>query len=169
MPAYIQAKSATFGELFLRTGTKAIAGRKSNLANGVGEHYSLLNSFDWTILSDIDPINRSITDTSFVLSIVVPAYHTTISNIINIMAGKDLIEELHITELDRSPTGGKNKIFNTYIFKNGYIISAHTSVVDGNNSSQQSVNTIALTFDFEGFIQDSVETQTSGSFSLIKN
>ena len=151
MPSYVQAEMENTGELFLHCGSKEIAGPKANLQNGAGENYCLMFDYNWQI-SPNDA--ASLENVSSIISMTVPIYMPLVASVFNAVNQKDKVKQLIISEIDRSPTGGNNKILGKYTATNGQVIDA---------SLDKASNIITLVFQFEKISFDDDITNTSGN------
>lgn len=159
MPNYAFAKSAHFGQLFPGCGTREIAGANANNKEGAGDDATLVHGYNWSIVTHRDYSGKN-AETSFSLTLSVPAYQPTISTILNVMSSGDEIEDLYINLVDRAPSGGVNKVLGEYHFENGYIDSVNTNVNNDDNNSGE----MTITFTFHSLYHDNKQTNTSGGF-----
>ncbi|KFJ44119.1 hypothetical protein IBE48_09510 [Francisella philomiragia] len=152
MPSYVQAKMENTGELFLHCGSKVVAGRNSNEQNGAGENASLVVGYHW----DISPNTASdIENVSSHFIITLPAYSPLVASVFNAVNQKDVVQELVLNDVDRSSTGGINKILATYTASNGHITDVSFDKSD--------VEHITISFKFEKIFFDDKTANTSGS------
>lgn len=155
MSIYVQAKTKSFGEFFANCGSKTIAGRVSNINDGAGKDASIAHSYTIDLIASSN--GSSFHGVAFGLGISAPVYGTTISSAFNSLNGKDEIEKLILTVVERAPVGGKNEVIRRYTAENGTLTSA--TVQENEKSSDDN---IALHFEFEKVFFEDLKGQTSG-------
>lgn len=158
MPIYAKATTESFGEFFLKCGTKEIAGSISNTSKTGGVDASIVENYSWSGFANEDG------ERSFSLSITVPAFAPTVASAFNVLNGNDVIKELIINVTDKNSSSGmgasRNTLEKVYTAKNGHLVSSNLDEDANGNGS------LSLHFVFEEVIFDNSVTNTTGHIKL---
>ena len=162
MLTYVQANTPQDDELFLKCGTKAVAGRIASAKSaGSGDNFSTVLNSNLQIIQPYDFTANSFNTANFLhqLTIVVPNYQTIQAMALNIMSFKQTIHSLVLNSVAVTSTGSGRELICQYQLHNGFI--THYDCQPGAFGE----GTITFGFVFEKIAYSDWATNTSGQMS----
>lgn len=163
MPSYAQAVTNQEDQLFLRCGTKEVAGNlASEASEGSGADFALVLAANFNVLQPYDLNANSYNAAGFsqLLTVVVPNYQPVQSMALNIMNERKTIAKLILNYVAIKPGGVRRQLVGQYTFSNG-ILTSYDCQPGGNGEGQ-----IALSFVFEKMAHANLATHTAGSMTV---
>lgn len=162
MLTYAQAVSTQNDELFLKCGTKAIAGRiASEKSAGSGPDFTVVLDSHITIIQPYHITGSNSNNSQFIhqISLVVPNYQPIQSMVLNFMNQKQTVDTLTLNFVAVVPHGSGRALAGQYVFTNGFI--SHYSAQPG----AMGEGTLLLAFVFEKMEHNDLLSHTSGQLS----
>lgn len=156
MPVYAKMETESFGEFFLKCGTKEVAGTSAN-SQALGDDSINVLSHGWNINS-VDDGNRN-HSIYFSIHLEVPALPPAMASCLNAMGGNDVIKELVLVKTgDNASTYGAKRNSVSVVTKasNGRLINSSFSDREKGSAS------MTLNLEFEELDIDNKVSNTSG-------
>lgn len=161
MLTYAQAVSTQNDQLFLKCGTKAVAGRlASEKSAGSGPDFTVVLHSSLRIIQPYHLTGSNANNTQFIheVELLVPNYQPIQSMALNFMNQKLTLDTLTLNCVAVVPNGSRRELIGQYLFTNGFISDYQAQPGMGDGS-------LLLTFVFEKIAHNDLLTHTSGDLS----